>query len=348
MGLAPIFVEKIFEIIREINEQGTPILLVEQNALMALHVANRGYVMETGTIVLADDAKALRENEQVQQDVPRRRLDPAERHAQREVRRREQVADPRRPVGAAVRHRERGAEAVRRDEARAAARRRHPGSRRRARRRVARSQAGRPPTQERQEWVARAATRDRCRAPRLSVAAVRSASARSPGSRRARRPQRLEEGSVGLLGRVREPAAEPAEEDRRSAFDDRERVAPEPEGEAEAEVRRRRRVRRLARQVAASCAECRCRSRRVGSSSGVDFASTPRSRASACATEGGPAKTASADSSLAAAGGSLAGSGRAGRRTGCAAGTGRSGRPPPGRGDSPGARRRSAGVFRVE
>jgi branched-chain amino acid transport system ATP-binding protein len=65
MGLAPIFVEKIFEIVREINEQGTPILLVEQNALMALDTAHRGYVLETGTIALADDAKALRENEQV-------------------------------------------------------------------------------------------------------------------------------------------------------------------------------------------------------------------------------------------------------------------------------------------
>jgi branched-chain amino acid transport system ATP-binding protein len=65
MGLAPIFVEKIFEIIKEINEQGTPILLVEQNALMALDVASRGYVLETGKIALADDAKALRQNEQV-------------------------------------------------------------------------------------------------------------------------------------------------------------------------------------------------------------------------------------------------------------------------------------------
>ena len=65
MGLAPIFVEKIFEIVREINAQGTPILLVEQNALMALETAQRGYVMETGRIVLADDAKALRQNEQV-------------------------------------------------------------------------------------------------------------------------------------------------------------------------------------------------------------------------------------------------------------------------------------------
>jgi branched-chain amino acid transport system ATP-binding protein len=66
MGLARIFVEKIFEIIREINEQGTTILLVEQNALMALDAADRGYVLETGTVALADDAKKLRENEQVQ------------------------------------------------------------------------------------------------------------------------------------------------------------------------------------------------------------------------------------------------------------------------------------------
>ena len=66
MGLAPIFVEKIFEIIREINEQGTPILLVEQNALMALDAANRGYVMETGTITLAGPAGQLKTNEAVQ------------------------------------------------------------------------------------------------------------------------------------------------------------------------------------------------------------------------------------------------------------------------------------------
>lgn len=65
MGLAPIFVEKIFEIIAEINSQGTPILLVEQNALMALDAANRGYVMETGVIALEGPAKELRENERV-------------------------------------------------------------------------------------------------------------------------------------------------------------------------------------------------------------------------------------------------------------------------------------------
>jgi branched-chain amino acid transport system ATP-binding protein len=65
MGLAPIFVERIFETVVEINEQGTPILLVEQNALMALEVAHRGYVLQTGRVVLSGDAKSLRENEQV-------------------------------------------------------------------------------------------------------------------------------------------------------------------------------------------------------------------------------------------------------------------------------------------
>jgi branched-chain amino acid transport system ATP-binding protein len=65
MGLAPIFVERIFETIVEVNKQGTAILLVEQNALMALEVAGRGYVLETGTVKLADDAKALAQNEEV-------------------------------------------------------------------------------------------------------------------------------------------------------------------------------------------------------------------------------------------------------------------------------------------
>jgi branched-chain amino acid transport system ATP-binding protein len=65
LGLAPIFVERIFEIVKTINEQGTSILLVEQNALMALDAANRGYVMETGKIVLADTAAALKTNEEV-------------------------------------------------------------------------------------------------------------------------------------------------------------------------------------------------------------------------------------------------------------------------------------------
>ena len=66
MGLAPIFVERVFETIKEINQQGTTILLVEQNAMMALEVANRGYVLETGTVALAGDAAALRRDEQVQ------------------------------------------------------------------------------------------------------------------------------------------------------------------------------------------------------------------------------------------------------------------------------------------
>jgi branched-chain amino acid transport system ATP-binding protein len=65
LGLAPIFVERIFEIVKTINEQGTSILLVEQNALMALDHADRGYVLETGNIVLSDSAAALKTNEQV-------------------------------------------------------------------------------------------------------------------------------------------------------------------------------------------------------------------------------------------------------------------------------------------
>jgi len=65
MGLAPIFVERIFETVVEVNKQGTPVLLVEQNALMALDVAKRGYVMETGRIALEGPASELKTNEQV-------------------------------------------------------------------------------------------------------------------------------------------------------------------------------------------------------------------------------------------------------------------------------------------
>ena len=65
LGLAPIFVQRIFETIVEINRQGTAILLVEQNALMALDVANRGYVLETGHVALEGPAKELMTNEQV-------------------------------------------------------------------------------------------------------------------------------------------------------------------------------------------------------------------------------------------------------------------------------------------
>ena len=62
MGLAPVLVEQIFETIQDINRQGTPILLVEQNAAMALTIAQRGYVLETGAIVLEGSARALGEN----------------------------------------------------------------------------------------------------------------------------------------------------------------------------------------------------------------------------------------------------------------------------------------------
>lgn len=65
MGLAPMLVEAIFEVIQDINRQGITILLVEQNALMALEVANRGYVLETGAIVLEGTAEELRQNPEV-------------------------------------------------------------------------------------------------------------------------------------------------------------------------------------------------------------------------------------------------------------------------------------------
>jgi branched-chain amino acid transport system ATP-binding protein len=66
MGLAPVLVDQIFSIIKDINAQGTTILLVEQNALMALGIANRGYVLQTGQIVISDSAQGLSENEMVQ------------------------------------------------------------------------------------------------------------------------------------------------------------------------------------------------------------------------------------------------------------------------------------------
>lgn len=66
MGLAPIFIKEIFHIIEEIQKQGTTILLIEQNANVALQVANRGYVLETGKVVLADTGENLLKSDEVQ------------------------------------------------------------------------------------------------------------------------------------------------------------------------------------------------------------------------------------------------------------------------------------------
>jgi branched-chain amino acid transport system ATP-binding protein len=66
MGLAPVLVDSIFETIQQLNKGGTTILLVEQNARMALQVAHRGYVLQTGEIVLSGSADELRANEMVQ------------------------------------------------------------------------------------------------------------------------------------------------------------------------------------------------------------------------------------------------------------------------------------------
>jgi branched-chain amino acid transport system ATP-binding protein len=65
MGLAPVLVEAIFETIQKLNQEGTTILLIEQNAAKALQVAQRGYVIETGQIVLQDSAENLRKSERV-------------------------------------------------------------------------------------------------------------------------------------------------------------------------------------------------------------------------------------------------------------------------------------------
>ena len=65
LGLAPIIIQGIFEIIKKINNDGMPVLLVEQNSNAALKVADRGYVIETGEIVLTDTAEKLRNNEEV-------------------------------------------------------------------------------------------------------------------------------------------------------------------------------------------------------------------------------------------------------------------------------------------
>ena len=67
MGLAPIIVDQVFETIVRINESGTTILLVEQNANQALRIAKRGYVIETGEVVLEDDAGSLMQNERVRE-----------------------------------------------------------------------------------------------------------------------------------------------------------------------------------------------------------------------------------------------------------------------------------------
>jgi branched-chain amino acid transport system ATP-binding protein len=67
MGLAPVLVERIFQVIREINEQGTTILLVEQNANVALEIASRGYVLETGAVVNAAPAEKLRQDPKVRE-----------------------------------------------------------------------------------------------------------------------------------------------------------------------------------------------------------------------------------------------------------------------------------------
>jgi branched-chain amino acid transport system ATP-binding protein len=65
MGLSPLLVEEIFQIIQDVNKSGVTVLLVEQNAKMAMQIANRVYVMETGTIMMSGNSEEMRNNEQV-------------------------------------------------------------------------------------------------------------------------------------------------------------------------------------------------------------------------------------------------------------------------------------------
>jgi branched-chain amino acid transport system ATP-binding protein len=67
MGLAPVLVDSIFDTIRQLHSDGTTLLVVEQNARMALQVASRGYVLQSGIVVLSDSAESLRQNEMVRQ-----------------------------------------------------------------------------------------------------------------------------------------------------------------------------------------------------------------------------------------------------------------------------------------
>jgi branched-chain amino acid transport system ATP-binding protein len=67
MGLSPLFVEQVFDIIQEINKQGVTIFMVEQNASMALSIAHRAYVLQTGVVVLSGPAAEMKENEMIKQ-----------------------------------------------------------------------------------------------------------------------------------------------------------------------------------------------------------------------------------------------------------------------------------------
>ncbi len=310
MGLAPIFVERIFEIIRRSTPQGTPILLVEQNALMALDVANRGYVLETGTIALADDAKRLKENEQVQKtylgvDYVGRRLrfgrssgtppiavnaarpspSPAAPDSKGSRRRR----GSRSAVGGRS---SRGPSSGRRrcrasGRSRAGARRPRRGSRRRGRAPGGRARAGTRPSPR---TAAADGTCARSGTPR-SRARPSGAAARPPPSARDPRPLagRVEERAVRLLRRMREVPLE--------AGAARIAVPPSATGKAS----RQRRSASPSPSVAPSSGFGRSRGRygvvrgtpmhtaSSGRSSVVPRSSTARSSASACATDGGPA-----------------------------------------------------------
>ena len=247
MGLAPIFVEKIFEIVIEINQQGTPVLLVEQNALMALDVAHRGYVIETGVIALEGTGAELKSNERGPEGLSRHRL-----------------TQPAQPRGTASSGAYGGASStpsrcvVRRHAAchlrarsgccgsarsRALGPRLHPGTRRRSRVRRATAPAAGGPVGKGQQRMRRAPVAVGGDRP-LVGAAARSASATRSGSRFSRRL--LEQRPVRRLRPVAERPREVVQQHDRAAVAERRRIAPETERMPERESGARDRVERLA------------------------------------------------------------------------------------------------------
>ena len=316
MGLAPIFVERIFETIVEINKQGTTILLVEQNAMMALDVANRGYVLETGTS---------------RSPTTRRRCAGTSRCASRTSARTEPEPTStrsgkygrasRKPIAAlaaghAARHLERRADAVRRDEAelprgdRVAAAGDDHGAERGP-------SAGGTPSQSANGssgWQVRPAGRPRSRARR--AAATRSASAsalRVSGPSRVAWKNARYGCCVGWAkwrwkrwSRIAVPPSTTGNASRQSRS-----ASPSPR------YAREQRVRPLARQVGRRPRDRRSRSRRAARRASPTRSSTARSSASACATDGGPRTPPRAQLAAAASGSRVAQRRRAAARSTC-------------------------------
>ena len=291
MGLAPIFVDRIFETIVEVNKEGTPVLLVEQNALMALDVANARYVMETGRIALEGPAlRAARRTSSVRKTLSRAKARPPH-HASGAYGGASSTPTRARPPRDAVRHLERARDRVARDEPEGPRRDRvsapgddhaseptAPGRSRPVRVRAAADGRSARPVGGDRTRVGRGC------ALRLGAAEIPVSSA--PGDAgTGPRPCENERVSTGRgrASRRRGRGTRRARAGARSPSDDR---------------RRGDRVERLPGYVRPDPRDAHA-SASSGSSSRAARSSTARRSASACATEGVPAKTAVAAIALA-------------------------------------------------